>query len=267
MFDIYIYPIILFAALAVISGVLLTVASKVFAVEVDERVDAVKEVLPQINCGACGYSGCEDYANAVINGEVTNLCKPGGDETSKKISEIMGSGYLDVTEEVAFVHCNGNCKATSDKFEFEGMPSCSAANRFYNGKGVCASACLGYGDCVAVCAYDAICMVDGIAVIDPERCTACGLCVKQCPKLLITMKPETNIVSVACSSKDSGKVTRQLCSNGCIACKICERKCEYDAIHVIDNRAIIDSDKCTNCGVCVQVCPVKCIHMRETVQA
>lgn len=261
MFEIYILPIIIFAAVGLIAGALLTLASKVFEVKIDERIQKVTDALPGINCGACGYSGCEPYAEAVVSGEApSNLCKPGGDPTSEKISEILGTGYLDVTEHVAYVRCGGDCEATDEKFEYTGIKTCSAVDRFYSGKGQCKHGCPGYGDCVDECMFDAISIEDGIAVIDSEKCTGCGMCAPACPNDLIVMKDATKVIDVKCSSTDTGKVTRINCDNGCIGCKICERKCEYDAIKVVDNLASIDYDKCTLCGVCVEVCPVKCIH-------
>lgn len=256
----YLIPILIFCGLGLLSGILLTIGSKVFAVEVDERVDQVKEALPGVNCGACGFSGCEDYANAIIeSGVATNMCKPGGDAVSAKISGILGTAVLDVTETVAFVKCRGNCNATSDKFTYEGTETCLAANRFYSGKGKCKSACLGYGDCVAVCEYGAICIRDGIAVVDPRKCVGCGMCAAKCPNKLIVIKDATKRVEVACSSVDTGKVTRQNCLSGCIACKLCEKKCAFGAIKVEGNRAVIDYSLCTVCGECAQVCPSKCI--------
>lgn len=263
MFETYILPVLIFAVLGAGAGGLLTAASKFFEVKTDERIEAIKEALPQINCGACGYSGCEDYANAVLAGAPTNLCKPGGDKASQQISAIMGTDFLDVVEMAAFVRCNGTCGATKDKYQYEGTQTCAAVNRFYNGKGVCKSGCLGLGDCVAACAFGAIKIADGIAAVDPRLCTGCGMCVAACPNALIRLKPAIKRVDVACSSTDIGKVTKLLCANGCIACKICEKKCEFDAIHVIDNHAQIDPEKCTECGACVAACPVKCIHMRE----
>jgi len=261
MFETYILPILVFAVLAVVAGILLTVASKVFAVKTDERLEALNEVLPQINCGACGYAGCGDYASAILNdGATTNLCKPGGDKVSVKISEIMGVDFADVVEEVAFVRCAGTCGATSTKYIFDGTQNCVASNRFYNGSKTCTSGCLGFGDCVRVCPSDAIFIKDGIAVVDSSLCVACGMCVKTCPNNLIVMKPATQKIDVVCSSTAIGKITKAVCKVGCIGCKICERKCPTGAITVDNNFATIDYSKCTQCGICVDVCPTHAIQ-------
>ncbi len=259
MFETYILPILIFLALGLIAGILLTVAGKFLAVKSDERLEELSESLPQINCGSCGYSGCNDYAAAVLKGAPTNLCKPGGEEAAKKMSEIMGVACEDVVPEVAFVRCAGNCTVTTNKFEFEGAPTCKGANRFYNGSKTCTSGCLGFGDCVTICPEDAIQIQDGIAIIDENRCVGCGMCVKECPNNLIVIKPQTQRIDVCCSSTAIGKVTKNVCKTGCIGCKICEKNCPEEAIKVENNFATIDYSKCTQCGTCVEKCPTGAI--------
>ena len=266
MFSSIILPIIIFAALGILAGVLLTVASKVFHVETDERVQAISDSLPQANCGACGFAGCGDYAAAVVEkGAATNLCRPGGVDTARKISSIMGTSAEELTPMTAVVHCRGNCDAVKQKFEFDGTLTCSAAKRFYSGAKSCAFGCLGLGDCVNVCDENAIQVVNGVAEVTGV-CLACGKCEKVCPQKLISIKPITRHIDVKCSSKDNGKNTKLACSNGCIGCKICEKKCPGDAIHVNDFHASIDYDKCTGCGECFKACPVKAITNCEQIE-
>ena len=213
----YLIPLAIFAALGILAGVLLTVASKVFAVEVDERVDAIAEALPQANCGACGFSGCADYADAIVNkGAECNLCRPGGEAAAKKIAEIMGVEVTAAEPQVAFVRCSGDCSHTPHKYDFDGIQSCVACNRFYDGSKLCTSGCLGYGDCIKVCSQGAISIVDGIAVIDKAKCMGCGLCAKACPNGLIAVRRISQAVDICCSSRDVGRVTRSVCPNGCI---------------------------------------------------
>lgn len=260
MFQTYILPIIIFAVLGIIAGVLLAVASRVFYVRTDERIEKISEILPQANCGSCGYAGCADYANAIVNDNVpTNLCRPGGMETNKKICEILGTDADEMIDLTAFVHCNGSCGEVKERFKYEGVISCSAAKRLYGGAKACIYGCIGYGDCVRECEKNAIEIVDGTAVVNGE-CIACGKCVKACPNGLITLKPANKHTAVKCSSCDSGKNTRLVCSSGCIGCKICEKKCESKAIRVIDFHAVIDYNKCTDCGSCYTACPVKAIQ-------
>lgn len=256
----YIIPMILFAALGILAGVLLTAASKIFAVETDERLDLVAEALPQVNCGACGYSGCADYADAIVSsGAPCNMCKPGGAETAAKIAEIMGQVVEDVEQETAFVRCRGDCNATVHKYTFDGIQSCAACNKFYNGSKTCTSGCLGYGDCVRVCPKGAISIVDRIAVVDKDKCIGCGMCVRECPNALIVLRRKSQKIEVGCSSAQLGKITRKICTNGCIGCGLCAKKCPKGAISVQNNHAVMDYSKCVNCGLCKQVCPMKVI--------
>jgi Na+-translocating ferredoxin:NAD+ oxidoreductase RNF subunit RnfB len=250
---------LIFAGLGLLAGVLLTVSSKLFETETDEQAEAIASALPGINCGACGYAGCSDYAKAVKNGAAVNLCKPGGQEAADKIGSIMGVSSTVVIPQVAVVYCNGDCNATSDKFIYKGIQSCKAANRFYSGSASCSYGCLGYGDCVQVCPKEAINIIDRLAHIDKTRCVGCGLCVNECPGELIHLRNLGMNYDVLCSSLDPGKAVRKSCKAGCIACKICEKNCPEGAIKVNNNIARIDYEKCTNCGLCAERCPAKVI--------
>ena len=255
----YVIPIGIFAVLGAVSGVLLTAVSKAFAVKTDERLEAVTEALPGVNCGSCGYSGCADYAAAVIGGAPCNLCRPGGAAVSAKLSEIMGVADEGAERLHAFVRCSGSCEKTTHKYEFGGISSCAACNKFYNGSKTCVSGCLGYGDCLRVCPEGAISIKDRIAVVDTEKCIGCGLCVKECPNDLITLRPESQRFEVACSSVQPGRITRTTCSSGCIGCGLCAKSCPEKAVKVENNHAVIDSDLCIGCGACKERCPVGAI--------
>ena len=256
-------PVLVLAALAVICALILTVSSVYFSVKEDPRIGEIRDCLPGANCGACGFSGCDGYAKALSSGvaDKTNLCIPGGDGVAKRISAIMGVDAEDVVERVAYVGCNGSCRPEERKYEYSGTKSCKAANMNYSGDRFCTFACLGYGDCAAVCPRDAICITDGcIAEIDPRKCIGCGLCVKTGPNGLIHLINDTSRVVVKCNNHHKGAVVRKYCVNGCIACGKCEKSCPEGAIKVVDNLAVIDYDKCTGCGTCKSVCPVHCIH-------
>lgn len=254
------YALAVVGAIGLISSILLALISHFFSVPQDKRERAIRDNLPGVNCGACGYKGCDDYAAAIFNGEArTNLCVPGGDDAAARIAEVLGIDAEDVIEKVAFVACNGNCEATGKKALYSGVNTCRAAALLYGGPNSCVYGCIGLGDCANVCPSDAICIKDGIAHINPKMCIGCGLCAKTCPKALISLRPEVAPVTVKCSSRDKGAEAKKLCSNACIACKMCEKNCPAGAITVIDNHAVIDYDKCTSCGLCAEKCPTKCI--------
>lgn len=247
--------------LGLICGIILAVASTKFAVPMDETEQKLRECLPGANCGSCGFSGCDGYAHALatVPGTETNLCTPGADTVSKQISELLGVSYKDVAKQVAVVHCRGTCSTAKEKYTYEGIASCAAAAGLYGGPGVCIEGCLGFGDCAAVCPKNAISCQDGIARIHTENCIGCGLCVKTCPRHVISLFPDISYVKVKCSNHDKGVLTHKACTNGCIGCKKCENICISDAIHVVNNLAVIDYDKCTSCGACADVCPMHVI--------
>ncbi len=248
------------SAVALIAGILLALISHFFGVEEDQTVKAVRALLPGINCGACGYKGCDDYAAALAEGKAKpNLCVPGAEGVASELGALLGVEVEAPKDVVAFVHCNGNCEATSKKNTYEGISTCRAASMLYGGPEACSYGCLGLGDCAAACPADAICMKDGIAHVDTSRCLGCGLCESICPKKVISMVPQETRTVVMCNNKDKGADARKACSNACIACKKCEKACPEQAIVVKDNLAQIDYTKCTGCGLCVEGCPTGCL--------
>ena len=260
MFLTYILPILIFILLGLFAGLLLAVAQKVFAVKTDERVEQVREALPGINCGVCGFSGCDNYAAAIVNDDAPiGRCTPGADKSASEISAIMGKDAVNVDRKTAFVKCGGCDGLTSRKYDYSGTQTCAACNAFYGGDGECRYSCLGYGDCARVCEFDAISVQNGIAVIDNSLCTGCMMCVSACPKALIDQKKKDGAVIVRCNSADTGKETRTVCQVGCIVCRMCVKACEFDAISIKNNHAVINYDKCTNCGKCAEKCPTHCI--------
>ena len=255
-------PVGILFGIALICAVLLTVSNKYFGIKEDEKAIALRDCLPGANCGACGYSGCDGYANALACGKTdkTNLCVPGGDGVAKQIADVLGVQSEDVVEKVAYVACNGTCDAVTKKFEYQGEKTCRIANMSYSGDKVCNFACLGYGDCARACPQDAISIEDGIAHVNPRKCIGCGICVRECPNSIIHLINDTSRVVVECSNHDKGAVTRKACTNGCIGCMKCQKTCPHGAITVVDNLATIDYSLCTGCAECVKVCPVHCIH-------
>lgn len=254
-------PVLIVAVIGIACGVILTLAAKFMAVPVDETVANVRAVLPGANCGACGYAGCDEYAEKLASGEAKgNLCTPGGASVAQEIGKALGQSVEEVVEMQAIVRCSGTCEKTNYIMDYQGPQTCEGNNYFYQGRGSCSHACLGFGDCVTVCQYDAIQIVDGIAVVDPIACGGCGMCAKVCPNSLIHIVPKASHVFVGCSSTDKGAFTRKICQMGCIGCKRCEKTCEFGAVTIENNLASIDPEKCTNCGACIEVCPTRVIQ-------
>ena len=246
-------------------GIFLGISGKKLAVEVDEREEAVLNELPGNNCGGCGYAGCSGLAAAIIKGEApAGGCPVGGAPVAEKIAEIMGQSVEGQMRMTAFVKCAGTCEKAQQQYEYTGIQDCTMVNMMQdNGPKGCSYGCLGYGTCVEACPFDAIHIVDGVAVVDKEKCKACGKCIAVCPKHLIELIPYEQKTFVQCNSNDKGKALMDVCLVGCIGCKLCERNCEAGAITVTNFLAHIDASKCTNCGVCVEKCPRKIIVPRQ----
>ncbi|MDO5518991.1 MAG: RnfABCDGE type electron transport complex subunit B [bacterium] len=243
-------------------GLLLGFAGEKFKVEVDEKEVLVRDVLPGNNCGGCGYAGCDALAKAIAAGEApVNGCPVGGSPVSEQIGEIMGVSADASAKKVAFVKCAGTCDKAKDKDVYYGIQDCNAAMSVPGtGSKSCSYGCLGYGSCVKACPFDAIHIVEGIAKVDKEKCVACGKCVVTCPKQLIELTAYDAEYLVRCKSEDKGKAVKDNCSAGCIGCGMCQRACEFDAVHVTNNLAYIDQDKCQKCGACAAKCPTKVIR-------
>lgn len=256
-------PVALVVVLGLVFGIVLTVAAKIMFVPVDEIVAEVREALPGANCGACGYSGCDGYAAAFGEDRSTpvNKCPVGGPDLIAKLGEILGVEADSSAPPIAMVKCQGNNDKAINIMEYGTEMTCVGATQLFGGGKGCSAGCLGLGDCTKVCDFDAIHIVNGIAVVDRDSCVGCGLCAKACPKFVIDMVTKADRVNVRCNSKDKGAKVMKNCKIGCIGCKKCEKACPFDAIHVNDNLAKIDYDKCKNCGLCVKECPTHAITM------
>ena len=225
-------------------AIVLLIASIKLKVEVDEKVEKVQEALPGIDCGACGFAGCSSYAKAVVqNPELLGKCAPGGDNTAQAIATILnlqvsGSGV----PHRPVVHCRGNSEDKTVYAAYAGIPTCTAANAAPNVQ-ACKFGCLSFGDCVSACKFGALGIVDGLTVVDYEKCTGCTACAKACPRGLIEMVPfgQENMMVVACSSQEDGKNTRAMCKVGCIACKMCTKQSDIFAMN--GNNARMDYEK------------------------
>lgn len=261
---------ILIAAVVVTSvgflgAVILVVAAKVMHVEEDARIGEVSAVLPGANCGACGYAGCADYAKAIVAGAPVNKCVPGGAATAEAAAAIMGVAAGSVAKRKAIVACQGSYDNTTDKYIYEGVQSCTAAAALYKGSAACEYGCLGYGDCTRACKFDAIMVENGLARVNPEKCTGCGACEQACPKKVILIKEESEQPIVLCANHERGALTRKACTAGCIGCMKCEKGCPEGAIKVTNNVARVDYSKCTGCRKCMNECPVHAITIPKIV--
>ncbi|MBN1685944.1 MAG: RnfABCDGE type electron transport complex subunit B [Spirochaetales bacterium] len=249
--------------LGAIFGIGLYVASRFFAVKKDERIQQVVEALPGLNCGACGFAGCESYAEAIVTAEdvALDLCKPGGADTAMKLGSIMGKEVEFSAEKlVAQVHCRGGKETAEYKFDYEGIEDCNAAMLLYGGAKKCPFGCLGLGSCIKVCPVDAIDYdEDGLVWVDRDLCISCGKCVDICPTGVMKMIPYGADVIVACNSTDKGGVVRKYCKVGCIGCAKCTRS-SPDGGFVIENfLAHIDYSKKGERSAALADCPTKCI--------
>jgi electron transport complex protein RnfB len=264
--DVYWLSMISMGVVGVVFALGLAFASNAFAVDTDPRAEAIEEVLPGANCGACGFSGCSGFAQGVTTGEAeAGGCPVGGADVAKAIADIMGiAAPTDIKRKVAQLLCSGDCQQANNRAEYNGVADCRAALLAGGGGKMCTYGCLGLGTCAAACPFDAITMNEyELPVVDERLCTGCGHCVEACPRDLFQLVEEQQGVHIRCRSLARGKEVRQACSVGCIGCRRCARECPEEAIEIVDNLAVIDYKKCTNCGTCVEVCPTNTIHWQK----
>lgn len=249
-------PILILAVIGLVAGLLLAIASIVMAVPKDQKAEDIREMLPGANCGACGYSGCDGYAQALAKGEAKpGLCPVGGSDVANSIAAYLGVAASSVEPHMSVVRCLGSHDNTTDRVEYEGITSCAAAAAVAGGPTSCTYGCIGLGDCVNVCNYNALSVRNGVAMVESKNCVACGMCIDACPRHLLTLVPVKKQAVVLCSNCDKGAATNKVCKVGCIGCMRCEKTCKYDAIHVKNFVASVDPEKCVGCGECVDVCP------------
>ena len=238
--------VIILASLALLASLGLALAARLFAVEVDPRVEAIEEALPGANCGACGLPGCSELAKRIAEGKAdVDACPVGGADVARHIAEIMGSSFEGgASRMVALVLCGGDDTVAARRFYYNGVYDCNSAALLFGGDKTCSYGCLGLGTCAGVCPFGAIDMLpSGLAVVDPEKCTGCTKCVSACPKGIIKMVPYGKRVHILCSSHDKGGRVRKACKVGCIACQKCVKEAPEGAITIEDNLAVVDYRK------------------------
>ncbi len=259
--------IVILVAIGSISAIVLYIVAKKFYVYEDPRIDEVVNILPNANCGGCGYPGCKAFAEACTKAEdLSNLfCPPGGSDNMKNVAELLGLVAVQKDPQVAVLRCNGSNQNRKKTSRYEGVENCSIASQFFGGDTDCTYGCLGYGECVDACTFDAMYMDKdtGLPVIIENQCTACGACIKACPKDLIELRnkgKKSRRIFVSCMNEDKGAAAKKACDVACIACNMCVKACKYDAITIVKQRAYIDFSKCVLCRACVSVCPTNAIH-------
>jgi len=237
--------LVFFAIFGIFCGILLAIAAKRFAVKIDPKIEAVRACLPGANCGACGFAGCESYAEAVVcePGVPPSKCAPGKQVVAEKVAAITGKAAGAASSMISALRCSRNDGEVKKKHSYIGFDTCQAASIAFGGPYECNFACIGYGDCEAACPFHAIHMKDNMPVIDPEACTGCGVCVNACPKQVLQLIPKDGLCYVPCSSKDSGKAVTSVCKAGCIHCMACTRKAK-DVVNMVNDRIEIDYEKC-----------------------
>lgn len=261
--------VIALGAIALVSSTVLYACSKKFAVKEDPRVGEVSELLPQANCGGCGFAGCSGMAVALVKGADAGsidglFCPVGGQDTMNAVADLLGMAVANTEPKVAVVRCNGTCNNRPKIVEYSGLRTCAAMNACGAGETACGFGCLGCGDCVAACQFGAITINKdtGIAEVDEEKCTSCGACVKACPRNIIELRkrgPKGRRVYVSCVNKDKGPAAMKACKVSCIGCGKCQKECPFDAILITNNLSYIDPDKCRSCRKCEKVCPTHAI--------
>jgi Na+-translocating ferredoxin:NAD+ oxidoreductase RNF subunit RnfB len=258
--------VIVLSSLGVLLATVLYFVAQKFKVFEDPRIDEITEILPGANCGGCGYAGCRAFAEALVKNEdiSTLLCPVGGSNVMTKAAERLGKTAAIKDPLIAVVRCAGSCAVRAKTNMFEGAKSCLVMATTYSGDTGCSFGCLGLGDCAVSCTFDAIHInpETQLPEVDEEKCTACGSCVKACPKLIIELRkkgPKNRRIFVSCINKDKGGLAKRACGVACIGCIKCQKVCAFDAITIANNLSYIDHTKCRLCRKCVTECPTNAI--------
>ena len=267
MNEITLISVVSLGAIGTISAIILYMVAQKFKVIEDPRIDLVADKLPGANCGGCGLAGCRALAEAIVKAESLEgmSCPPGGNDVMKDIAALLGLEAQERDPLIAVLRCNGSRENSPPKVKYDSHMTCAFANSLFAGEGGCPFGCLGCGDCVAACAFDAMYLdvVTGLPVILDDKCVACGACVKACPRNIIEMRKKgkkDRRIFVSCINREKGGPAKKNCAVACIGCGKCVKECRFDAITMENNLAYIDYNKCTLCRKCPPVCPTNAIH-------
>lgn len=264
--NIILLSIILLGSIGAIGAIILYLVSQKFYVYENPRIAEVQEILPAANCGGCGFPGCSGFATACVKADSLDglYCPVGGSELMEQVGTLLGKTVEKTQPQIAVVRCNGSCENRPQTNIYDGVSSCTMASSLYAGNTACSYGCLSFGDCVKVCTFDAIYINKETLLpeVDEDKCTACGACVKACPKLLIQLRkkgPKSRRIYVSCMNKDKGAAAMKSCKVACIACGKCVKTCPFEAITLENNLAYINDDKCRLCRKCTEQCPTSAI--------
>jgi len=255
------FTIITLSATGVLAALVLFIVAQKFKVYEDPRIDDVEEALPAANCGGCGYPGCRNFAEALVKSDIIGdlFCPVGGNDVMADVAKILGQEVVAKAPQLAVLLCNGSCESRPKTNEYDGAPNCTIVSNLYSGDTGCQFGCLGLGECVDACTFDALHMDEetGLPIVEEEKCTACGACVDACPKNLFELRkkgPKSRRIYVACKNMDKGGIAKKSCSVACTGCQACVKECKFDAITVENFLAYIDDEKCKLCRKCAPVC-------------
>ena len=263
--NIVIISMVSMGGIAAALSLFLAYADKKLKVEEDPRIEALLNILPNTNCGGCGRAGCRVFAEALVQGTASVTgCVAGGQSVADNIAKYLGVDSAQHNSIAAVVLCRGGSREAVRNAVYKGERTCAAAN-LTGGEKTCIYSCIGYGDCVRVCQFDAMTMNEnGLPVVFHDVCNGCGACARACPRDIIEMHPIEHKLFNYCRNKDKGAVARKICKVSCIACGLCVKDCAVEGgIEVIDNLAVINYNKCPQDDQPTKRCPTACILFGE----
>lgn len=267
MDNVIVYAVISLSAIGVTAAVVLYFVAQKFKVIEDPRIDEVEGTLPGANCGGCGFAGCRAFAEGIVKaGKLEDFnCPVGGNTTMAEIAKVLGLEAEEKDPLIAVLRCNGSRENAPQKIIYDGPATCGFAHNLYSGESGCPFGCLGLGDCVVSCKFDALYMDEktGLPVVVDDKCVACGACVKACPRGIFELRPKgkkDRRIYVCCINQEKGAPAKKNCEVACIGCGKCVKACAFDAITLVNNLAYIDAEKCKLCRKCAPECPTNAIH-------
>ncbi len=250
------------ATLGLTLALVLVAANRRLYVYEDPRIDQVEDLLPKANCGACGSAGCRPFAEQLVKGEVEpGKCTVNAKGMNQIIADFLGVDLGGGEKRVARLACAGGTHVAHIRASYAGFSSCRASALVSGGGKGCAWGCLGMGDCVTLCGFDALALDrHGLPVVDEARCTGCGDCVRACPKGLFSLQPLSHRLWVACKNLDPGDEAEHECEVVCTACGRCAQDSPEHLIRIQDNLAVIDETKAALAStVAIERCPTGAI--------